>query len=85
MPDAPKVEMVPVESTNLASVGYDAAHQELHVAFKAKKPGEAPRTYVHTGVPAAEHKRLMAAVSHGGYYNAHIKGAYTQYRVEESR
>ncbi len=69
-------EMVPVESSNLNAVGYVPSVKALHVRFKSGQ------TYVHVDVPAEEHRALMAARSKGGYYNAYIKGVYTQYRRE---
>ena len=63
--------MVPVSSSNLGAVGYDAASQILRVAFITTG------LYEYSGVPASVHAGLMSASSHGSYFDAHIKnGAY---------
>jgi hypothetical protein len=58
-----------VSSTNIRSVGYDAASETLEVEFK---DGD---VYRYSPVPARVHDALMAAPSHGKYFNAHIKNA----------
>ena len=64
----------PVSSTNLRSVGYDPQNSVLEIEFKSG-------TYQYSGVPATEYAALMAAASHGSYFNAHIKDAYPTHRI----
>lgn len=60
----------PVSSSNIASIGYDAALQILEVEFLNGS------VYHYLNVPEAEYDALMAAGSHGTYLNAHIKPRY---------
>lgn len=69
--------MVPVKSSNLKEVGYDAAARELHVSFHGN-----PETYSYEDVPPEEHAALMAASSVGSYYHHNIRnGAYKHSKV----
>lgn len=73
----------PVESSNIASIGYDPASQVLEVQFKSGgKPGS---IYRYADVPADEHAALMAAESPGSHFARNIRGAYKSTRVEEER
>lgn len=60
----------PVSSSNIASVGYDAALHILEVEFLNGS------LYHYLNVPQIEYDALMAASSHGTYLNAHIKPHY---------
>ena len=65
-----------VSSSNLASVGYDAATQILEIEFHSGS------VYQYSGVPAAIYKGLMAASSHGSYFSQFIRnGGYGDRRV----
>ena len=67
---------VSVSSSHLRSVGYDLTTHTLEIEFVG---GE---IYRYTGVPALVHADLMAAVSHGTYFNAIIKqGGYPYVRI----
>lgn len=71
------MERVSVSSSNLRSVGYDAATSTLEIEFHNGG------LYRYTGVPATVHAGLMSASSHGSYFDAHIKKAgysYTKLR-----
>ncbi|MCZ7556804.1 MAG: KTSC domain-containing protein [Bacteroidia bacterium] len=71
------MERVSVSSSNLRSVGYDAASRTLEIEFLNGG------LYRYTGVPASVHAGLMSASSHGSYFDAHIKKAgypYTKLR-----
>ena len=59
-----------VESTVLATVGYDGARQLLQVEFC----GQA--IYHYFGVPAAVHHGLLGAPSKGRYFNQAIRGRF---------
>jgi hypothetical protein len=62
----------PVDSSNIKSVGYDAALETLEVEFLSGA------IYQYQNVPARVHARLMRAESKGKFFNAHVKsnGAY---------
>ena len=64
-----------VESTNLASAGYDETTQTLEVQFVNG------RVYQYYGVPEDIHKQLMRAASKGQFFNAHIRNSYSFSRV----
>ena len=64
------MERQPVSSSNLASIGYDPNSETLEIEFKNGS------VYRYFNVPSFEHERLMAADSHGVYFNANIKDKY---------
>lgn len=66
---------VPVSSSNLAAVGYDAATATLEVEFLDGS------VYQYFDVPAHVHDALMGAPSHGVYFSSEIKGVYRYARV----
>jgi len=68
--------MIPVNSSNLKSVGYDEAESILYVEFKANT------LYEYYDVPSEVYEELLKAESKGKYYNAEIK---TKYRVSKIR
>jgi KTSC domain len=64
------MKRVPVDSTNLKSVGYDPDKKTLEVEF------DKGRVYQYYGVPSALHQQLMQATeSHGKFFIKHIKNA----------
>jgi|TARA_R100000501_G_C2627036_1_gene120918 hypothetical protein len=69
------IERMPVESSNLASVGYDENAEILEVEFR--KGGS---VYRYMNVPQIEFERLMNAhalgSTHGKYFSANIRNAY---------
>jgi len=58
-----------VESSNLASVGYDAENEILEVEFKHGG------VYRYFDVPMHVYEELMDASSHGQYFDRNIKKA----------
>ena len=66
--------MVPVSSSNLEAVGYDASSQTLRIRFHSG-------TYDYFGVPSHIHQGLMSAGSKGGYHAAYIKNSYPYQQV----
>lgn len=56
-----------VASSNLASVGYDTQRQILEVGFRDGA------VYQYFGVPQSVYAGLMAASSHGSYFDAFVK------------
>jgi citrate synthase len=59
-----------VESTSLASVGYDAETQVLEVEFHSGS------IYQYLNVPVEVYNELMAAESHGSYFANFIRNNY---------
>jgi len=59
-----------VESTTLATVTYDEAHELLQLEFCSRA------VYLYFGVPPAVHQALLDAPSKGGYFNRTIRGRY---------
>lgn len=64
-----QIERVPVTSSNLQSVGYDAVSQKLTVEFRNGS------VYEYGNVPPEVHAELMQAKSHGKYFHSHIRNA----------
>jgi KTSC domain len=63
----PVPPMTPVDSSNLAQIGYDQEAQELYVEFISGS------TYVYSGVPESTAQEIMNADSKGSYFNREIK------------
>jgi frataxin-like iron-binding protein CyaY len=59
--------MHPVDSTNVASVGYDPEKKELAVRFRNGA------TYVYSGVKPEEHEALVSADSVGRHFNLQFR------------
>jgi hypothetical protein len=70
------IVLTPVNSSNVAAVGYDPATARLYVVFRGGT------LYAYEGVPPAVHAGLMAAPSKGRYLNDEIKGAYDYRRLD---
>lgn len=66
---------VPVDSSNIVSIGYDTDNQLLEIEFKTK------RTYRYSSVPPHVYAGLMKSQSHGKYFLDHIQGAYAYIEV----
>lgn len=64
-----------VQSSNISSIGYDAASQTLEVEFLNGG------VYQYFGVPQNVYQGIMAASSHGEYLAQHIKGHYRYSKV----
>lgn len=60
----------PIESTSLASVGYDPSQRVLEVEFHGG------RVYRYFGVPRRRYQELLEADSAGRFLNTRIKGFY---------
>lgn len=63
-----------VESSNLASIGYDAENEILEIEFNHGG------VYQYFDVPENVYKELMNADSHGQYFDRNIKKAGYDYR-----
>jgi hypothetical protein len=59
-----------VESTTLATVGYDENLKRLQLEFCSRA------VYLYFGVPAAVYEGLLDAPSKGRYFNGTIRGRY---------
>jgi hypothetical protein len=66
---------IPVVSSNLDAVAYDAATSTLYIRFKSSG------TYAYSNVPKHVYEGLMSASSHGEYHAAYIKNSYPYRRV----
>lgn len=62
--------MIPVESTTLAAVAYDAPRQILQLQFCAGA------TYQYCGVPLSIYRALMDASSKGKQFHQTIRGRF---------
>ena len=63
------MERFPVESSNLASVGYDPESAVLEIEFKSGG------IYEYSGVPQSVYDDLMNAASKGKYFHRYIKNS----------
>lgn len=64
------MERIPVASSVIASVGYDATAQTLEVEFTSGS------VYRYLGVPEQTYRALMAAESKGKCFNRHIRDSF---------
>ena len=68
--------LLPVESSNIDAVAYDAATRRLYVRFLASGA-----TYVYFEVPKAVFEEFLDADSKGRFLNAQIRDAYEYRRL----
>ena len=61
---------IPVSSSSLLSIGYEAVSLTLEIEFHDGS------VYQYFDVPEFEHLGLMQAASHGKYFHANIKNRY---------
>lgn len=64
-----------VSSSNLKSVGYDPTQQMLEIEFQNGG------VYQYFGVPPEVYRELLDAPSHGSFFVARIRGAFSYRRV----
>ena len=69
------MKRTPVQSSNIASIGYDQESQTLEIEFHNG------RVYQYFDVPHGQHSAMMSAGSHGSYFHDNIKGYYRYARV----
>lgn len=69
------MDMIPVDSSNLLSVGYNAATYDLYIKFRDGS------VYVYSGVPENLYRGLMNANSKGSYASAYIYNAFLSKRT----
>src|ERR1700720_3401909 len=63
-----------VDSTTLAMIAYDAAHQTLWLEFRSGA------VYVYSSVPPDVYQALLVADSRGAYFNRHVRGRFPYFR-----
>lgn len=79
-PAKPPVTMNPVNSGHIAAIGYCPDTKRLHVQFKGKDaPGD---TYEYGGVSEQKHVALMAADSHGKFFQEHVRAKHVGRKLE---
>ena len=69
------MERQSVESSNLASVGYDAENEILEIEFNHGG------VYQYFDVPQNVYEELMNASSHGVYFSANIRNDYAYQKL----
>ena len=69
------MEMIPVESSNLKSVGYEPASKTLRIQFNTGT------VYDYYNVPEQVFQNLLNAESKGRYFHAAIRMAYRYVRI----
>ena len=69
------MDIKPVRSHDLALIGYDNVTSILEVVFRAGG------VYRYQGVPESVYHGLMAAPSHGIFFQRHIKAQYSFVKV----
>ena len=70
------MERQPVESSNIASIGYDAQASILEIEFIGS--GE---VWQYPEFPDYMYEELMASDSKGKYFHKNIRGKYHEFRV----
>ena len=71
-------DMRPVNSSNIAKIGYDVGAHELHVEFQGGS------RYAYAGVAPSDYAALAGAESIGKHFHAHVRnGGYQSRKVEE--
>ena len=60
----------PVNSSNIASIGYDEVTQVLEIEFSNFS------VYQYFNVPAPTYEALMSAPSHGSFLAVYVKGRF---------
>lgn len=73
------MKITAVESSTLATVGYDEGSELLELEFRSGA------VYCYFAVPAAVHESLLAAGSKGEYFNRAIRSHYRFVRVGGQR
>lgn len=71
------VKREPVESSNLAGIGYNRGARVLEIEFRSGG------IYRYREVPAEIYEGLLNAESKGGYFVRHIRGRYEFRRMNE--
>ncbi|MBN3744648.1 KTSC domain-containing protein [Burkholderia sp. Se-20373] len=67
------IDTLPVESSQIHSIGYDAESETLAVRFKDRRTGGPTSLYHYTGFTQANFDALKGADSIGSHFYKHIK------------
>jgi len=70
-----EMDVKPVRSRDLALIGYDRSTSILEIVFRAGG------VYRYQEVPETVYQSLMAAPSHGTYFQKHIRSQYAYAKV----
>jgi hypothetical protein len=70
-----EIDLKPVRSRDLALIGYDKEALILEIVFRAGG------VYRYQGVPESVFHGMMAAPSHGTYFQNHVKSQYPFVKV----
>lgn len=76
-PHATAVTRIPVESSQIKSVGYNEATHNLDIEFKSGG------IYRYANVPREVHQALVTAPSIGSYFYKHIKPNAKKYPYQK--
>lgn len=68
------ITFIPVESSNIISVGYDETTSSLYVKYLSG-------TYKYDNVDKSVYESLLTSFSKGRFLNENIKGQYNYSRV----
>ncbi|ANZ93957.1 MULTISPECIES: KTSC domain-containing protein [Brochothrix] len=71
------MNMHPVDSEEIISIGYSQSKQELHVELSTS-------TNAYLNVPSYIFQGLMSAASKGEYYNVYIENSFEHRQVTEA-
>jgi hypothetical protein len=69
------MKLVPVESSMILAVGYDAPARELEVVFSSGA------VWRYQGVPRRVYRELLAANSKGSYMRSCVISIHPEYRL----
>ena len=72
------MQYVPVISTSIKAIGYDAATSILSIVFLKDRS-----VYFYPGIPAEVFSEFMAAESKGTFLATKIKGKYMYFKLED--
>lgn len=68
-------EMIPVDSSNIEAIGYDADHRELYVRFIEGN------TYAYSDAPIEAFDEFLRSPSKGSFFNRAIRNTYAYRQV----
>jgi hypothetical protein len=71
------MKLLPVQSSNIAAVGYDTIQNVLHIQFKGKDT-----VYEYNGVPVEVYELMISTDSIGSFYARNIKSNYKGKAIE---
>jgi hypothetical protein len=72
------IKMIPVDSAQIESIGYDSNERVLAVRFNYKR-----RLYYYLDVPEEAFQEFLSASSIGKYFHGYIKNVYEYEKIQE--